>query len=254
MKIKNYPKKPDAVYFYSTCLVNLLSPKIGLSAVKLLKRESIKVIYPKNQTCCSQPAFNSGYWKEAKSVIKKQIKLFYKDYPIIVPSSSCASMLKNHAIKLFENDPFLPIVENVASRVYEFTEFLVHSLKINLEDLGPPIKAVWHTSCQASRAMNIVDEPKALLRQLKNVELIEIEREKECCGFGGTFSIKHPEISAVIVHDKVIDAVKSSADILLASECGCLLNIDGSIKKMEIILPTEHIANFLWERTNAKKD
>ncbi len=242
--------KPKAVYFYSTCLINNVFPEVGVAAVNILKRAGVKVIIPKKQTCCGQFAFNSGYWDECKDVVKKQIKLFPHDYPIVIPSASCASMMKHHYPKLYQNDALLPQVLNVSSRIYEFTEFLTKVLNIQFEDKGEPIRVAWHSSCKALRDMKVIGDSKQLIRQLKNVELIELERERECCGFGGTFSLKNPEISAVIVHDKVIDVVQTGADILLAGDCGCLVNIDGALKKMEIILPSQHIANFLWERTN----
>ena len=138
--------------------------------------------------------------------------------------------------------------DSVARRTFELTEFLVHVLKIKLEDLGKPIKVTWHTSCHAKREMGIEDEPKQLLQQLKNVTIVELEREDECCGFGGTFAIKEPHISAAMVKDKIEDIRQTGAKCLLGADCGCLLNISGAMKHSGIQTDHQHIAEFIWQR------
>jgi len=242
--------RPDTVYYFGTCLIDLAYPEAGLAGIELLQREGVEVIFPQGQSCCGQPAYNSGFPAEAKAVARQQIKAFPKDYPIIVPSGSCAGMLKHHYPKMFADDPDLDAARRFSSRVFELTEFLVRVLKIKLEDRGKPIKVTWHSSCHATREMGIIEDSKSLIRQLKNVELIELQNERECCGFGGTFSIKQPAISGAMVKDKVDDIRQTGAALLLSGDCGCLMNISGAMAYQAIPIPARHIAEFILERVN----
>ena len=242
-------QKPKAIYFYGTCLLDMWSPQAGMSAIKLIQREGVKVIFPPQQTCCGQPAFNSGFREDAKSVAKEQIKLFPKDIPIVVPSSSCAALMKHHYPVLFAGDPLEEEAKQFAARVHEFTWFLVHVLDIKLEDQGSPTKVTWHASCHALRAMNVKEEPISLLKQLKHVEVKRLKKEYECCGFGGTFAIKHADISGAMVQDKVTDVLQTGASKVLGGDCGCLMNIDGHLQKRDDKIDSAHLADFLWERT-----
>jgi L-lactate dehydrogenase complex protein LldE len=251
--MKIYPKKPTAVYYFGTCLVDLLYPEAGMAGIRLLQREGVKVIFPQEQTCCGQPAFNSGFHDEARKVAAAQVSLFPEDIPIVTPSGSCGAMIRKHYAELFKNDALRNEVKSVAERTFELTEFLVNVLKIKLEDLGAPIKVTWHSSCHAKREMEIGNAPKQLLRQLKDVEIIELEREDECCGFGGTFAIKEQHISAAMVKDKVDYISKTGANRLLGGDCGCLLNISGAMKYSGNTTAHQHIAEFIWERTDNNK-
>ena len=245
-------QRPDTVYLFGTCLMDLMYPQAGVSAVKLLQREGIKVIYPPDQTCCGQPAFNSGYRDEARTVARAQLKLFPKPIPIVVPSGSCAGMMKHHYGELFAGQIDEAQALDVANRVYEFTEFLVDVLKVELKDLGEPIKVATHTSCSARREMGVADKIERLLEQLSQVEKVEQARKAECCGFGGTFAVKEPEISASMVLDKVTHIRATQAQCLVSQDCGCLMNIGGAMAKQGEAIPSQHIAEFLWERTGGK--
>lgn len=249
--MRNYPEKPEKAYYFGTCLVDMSYPEAGMAGIKLIQREGVKVIFPQEQSCCGQPAYNSGFPAEAKSVAQKQIKLFPKDYPIVVPSGSCAGMMKHHYPALFANDPEFNAVKGFADRIFELSEFLAHVLKIKLEDRGQPIKVTWHSSCHALREMGVIEDSKSLIRQLKNVELIELQNERECCGFGGTFSIKQPAISGAMVRDKAEDVYQTGASRLLAGDCGCLMNITGAMEYQKIPVRSQHLAEFIWERINA---
>lgn len=250
--MRRYPAKPDKVYFFGTCLVDMAFPQAGMAGIKLIQREGVKVIFPQEQSCCGQPAYNSGFMKETKRVARKQVKIFSKNYPIVVPSGSCAGMMKHHYPKLFRDDPDFETVQNFASRIFELSEFLLHVLNITLIDQGTPVRAAWHSSCHANREMGIIDDCKQLIRQLKNVELVELENENECCGFGGTFSVKQPQISAAMVQDKVKDIQQTGASIVLAENCACLMNISGHMEFMHIPITSKHIAEFIWERINGQ--
>lgn len=248
--MRNYPAKPEKVYFFGTCLADLFYPEAGMAGIKLIQQQGVRVIFPSQQSCCGQPAYNSGFPAEARAVARKQMDVFYKDCPIIVPSGSCAGMMKHHYPKLFANDPYLAGVRAFSDRIYELTEFLVNVLKIELEDQGEPIKVTWHSSCHAMREMRIIDDSKSLIRQLKNVELVDLENEYECCGFGGTFAVKQPELSGVMVNDKVDYIQQSGATRVLSGDCGCLLNISGALDYRKIPIAGQHLAEFIWERIN----
>lgn len=248
----NYPEHSDTVYYFGTCLSDFFYPDAGMAGIRLLHREGIRVIYPQAQTCCGQPAYNSGFPEEAKKVAKRQIRLFKEPLPVIVPSGSCAGMMRFHYPKLFSNDPDLDSIIEFSRRVFELSEFLVKVLDIKLHDKGFPVKVTWHSSCHSLREMNVIEDSKSLIRQLKNVELIELEKEYECCGFGGTFSVKHSEISSAMVKDKVADIVNSGASLVLTNDCGCLMNITGAMEFEDIPVKGMHLAEFLWERTNGR--
>ena len=225
MSLKTYPDKPERVYFFGTCLVDLLYPEAGIAGMQLIQREGVEVIFPQNQTCCGQPAWNSGYREQTPAVAKAQIACFPKDYPVVVPSGSCAGMMRHHYPEVFKGKADYESVKAFSNRVFELTEFLVNVLKINLTDLGEPTKVTLHTSCSARREMGVADEHEALIKQLNNVELLEQKRKKECCGFGGTFAVKHPEISAEMVSDKAQSILETGSDKLVSGDCGCMMNI-----------------------------
>lgn len=244
--------KPEAVYFYGTCLVDLFYPEAGLAGIRLLEREGVEVIYRQGQTCCGQPAFNCGYPDEARAVARAQMALFPKLIPVVVPSGSCAGMMRHQYPALFEGEPDHPAAVALAARIFELTEFLVKVLAVRLEDRGEPVKVTWHESCHAAREMGIRGEPKSLLGQLSGVELVELQRERECCGFGGTFSVRYPEISGAMVSDKAADVAATGAKELLSGDCGCLLNISGSLEARGEPVRARHVAEFLWERTHGR--
>jgi L-lactate dehydrogenase complex protein LldE len=248
---RQYPPKPQKVYFFGTCVIDLIYPDAGMAAIQLLEREGLEVIFPRDQSCCGQPAFNSGFPDEARQVAREQIRVFHRDYPIVVPSGSCAGMMRCHYPELFEGTEYQTAAKKFAARVFELTEFLTRVLQVKLEDLGDPMQVTWHSSCHALREMGVIEDSKSLLRQLKNVELVELQNEKECCGFGGTFSIKHPEISGSMVRDKIDDIRATGAPVVISGDCACLLHITGAAEKRRLPVKGRHIAEFIWERTHA---
>jgi L-lactate dehydrogenase complex protein LldE len=160
-------------------------------------------------------------------------------------------MMRVHYPELFRGHPQQAQVRTFSERVFELTEFLVHVLKIQLKDLGEPTKVALHTSCSARREMGVAEEHAALIGQLGQVELLEQERKTECCGFGGTFAVKHPDISAAMVEDKADAILAAGVDRLISGDSGCLMNIDGHLQFRDEKTACQHIASFLWERTNA---
>lgn len=247
---KRYPPKPETVYFFGTCLVDGVYPEAGMAAIRLLRREGVRVVFPQAQSCCGQPAYNSGFPDEARDVARQQLKTFTRDYPIVVPSGSCAGMMKRHYPVLFAHAPERDRIQAFSNRIFELTEFLVHVLNVELEDRGEPIRVTWHSSCHANREMGVIEDSKSLVRQLENVTLTELEKERECCGFGGTFAVKQPAISAAMVADKIADIQGTGASRVLSGDCGCLMNITGAMEHAKVSVTSQHISEFLWERTN----
>ena len=244
--------RPDTVYYFGTCLVDLFYPDAGMAGIELLQAQGLRVVFPQGQSCCGQPAYNCGHRDDSRKVARAQLDLFPEDWPIVVPSGSCAGMMKTHYPDLFKGDPDQAKAENVAGRVWELTQFLVQVLDVRLEDKGDPVRITWHASCHSQREMGVRDEPKALLRQLGNVELVELTRERECCGFGGTFAVRHPEISAAMVGDKMSDIEGTGASTVVSGDCGCLLNIMGALEAAGKPVRGTHIAEFLKERTSGR--
>ncbi len=246
----------NKVYFFGTCLIDLLYPKAGLAGMQLLRGAGIDVVFPDNQTCCGQPAFNSGYRDEARTVARQLMRCFPHDLPIVVPSGSCAGMIKHHWPELFAGEAEEAAAVGIAGRIFELTEFLVTQLDLQLSDLGAPTRIAIHTSCSARREMGVADHIESLVGQLNNVEILEQERKPECCGFGGTFAVKQAEISGAMVKDKT-DALRATgAERVVSQDCGCLMNIGGAFAKQQAdgdgrALPTQHIAEFLMERCHA---
>ncbi|MES2258020.1 MAG: (Fe-S)-binding protein [Pseudomonadota bacterium] len=255
MMERHYPDAPQQVYLFGTCLVDLFMPEAGLDAVRLLEKEGLTVHFPRGQSCCGQPAYSSGNPEQARAVARAQLDLFGQPWPVIVPSGSCAGMMRHHWPALFENDPVAgPKARALAERVYEFGEFLLRVLKVDYAD-GPcgqaPEQVVLHTSCGARREMGTRAHGVALLDALPGVTRTEHEHESECCGFGGTFSLKHPDISGAMVKDKVAAACATGSARLVSADCGCLLNIGHAAQRQGAPLEVEHLASFLWRRLNA---
>jgi L-lactate dehydrogenase complex protein LldE len=244
------PSKPTKVYFFGTCLIDGFYPDAGLAAIRLIEREGVRVVFPSGQSCCGQPAYNSGFPDEARAVARRQIQVFREDIPVVVPSGSCAGMMKHHYPALFAGDKDLPQAQAFSGRVFEWSEFMVRVLGARYEDRGEPLRVTWHSSCHALREMRVIEHSKHLLRQLQNVELVELAGERECCGFGGTFSVKHPAISGAMVNDKVDDIQRTGAARVIAGDCGCLMNIAGAGELRGLPFAGQHLAEFIWERTH----
>lgn len=240
----------NRVYLFGTCLINQLYPDVGLAVINLLQQAGLKVIFPENQSCCGQPAYNSGFRKEALKVAKTQLKCFTRNYPIIVPSASCAGMLKHHWPELFKGDEDEMSANRIAGQVYELCEFLITHINLKPQDRGEPVTVAVHNSCSALREMKVAEHLTALLARLDNVSVVEHKYKTECCGFGGTFSIKQPDISGTMATDKAQALRQTKADIVISQDSGCLLNIQGVYAKQGSGPRCQHIAEFLLDRIN----
>jgi len=250
---RTYPAKPAEVTLFGTCVVDLFFPEAGLDAIRLLEREGIRVHFPQEQSCCGQPAWTSGYVNEARDVARAQLNLLDNGLPVVVPSGSCAGMFRQHYREVFAEEPdTLKRVDNLAERTFELTEFLLHVCKVDWQDLGQPTQIALHTSCSARREMNTHLHARELLGKLANVERLDHDHESECCGFGGTFSVRMPEVSGAMVLDKTRSLRESGAAEMVTADGGCLLNINGSLEKQKQTFRGRHLASFLWERVSGE--
>ena len=240
------------VYLFATCVIDLFAPQAGIDAVEVLERLGVDVHFPERQTCCGQPGYTTGFPEEARKVAAAQLDLFSQPWPIVVPSGSCGGMLKHHWPKLFANDARLSAkAESIAARTVEFTDYVVNTLGLNLPPVADDKKTTvaLHTSCSARREMGTLDIGRSALAKLPGVELVVHDHESECCGFGGTFSVKHPDISAAMASDKLESIRRTRCDGFVSADCGCLLNLNLTLEKQkQDELRGEHIATFIRTR------
>lgn len=246
------PATPGDVYFFGTCLIDLFMPEAGLDTITLLERAGVTVHFPEAQSCCGQPAYTSGELEAARDVARAQLGLFPNDWPIVVPSGSCGGMMKLHWPTLFAGTADEAQAKAVAARVIEFSDFLLNVLDWQPQDAGTPVKVAVHTSCSARREMNAHRNSWALLDRLDKVERVVHDHESECCGFGGVFSVRHPDISGAMVTDKRNALEQSGAVLYVSGDCGCMMNINGALAKNDRAFRGEHLASFLLKRTGGK--
>lgn len=246
---RRYPGKPAEVTVFGTCVVDLFYPEAGLDAIRLIERQGIRVHFPQQQSCCGQPAYTSGYREQARAVARSQLDLLDDGRLVVVPSGSCAGMFRHHYPDLFADEPdTLRRAHDLAERTFEFAEFLLKVCQVNLRDAGPHSTVALHTSCTARREMNTHLHARELLAQLPGVTRIDHDHESECCGFGGTFSVRLPDISGAMVKDKTRALRDSHANEVISADCGCLMNINGAFEKQGDTLRGQHLASFLWKR------
>lgn len=233
------------VQIFIPCFIDHLYPTVGFNMVKVLEKLNCKVRYNPNQTCCGQPAFNAGFWGEAKDVCKKFINDFEGEDYIVAPSASCVGFVKNYYQKLFENSSEFERVEKIKSRIFEFTDFLVNILKV--EDVGATFNhtITYHNSCAALRECNIKQEPRKLLANVKGLTLVEMQDNETCCGFGGTFAVKFEPISIAMGDQKLTNALATGAEYMVSTDMSCLMHIGGCSKHQQKNIGVLHIADVL---------
>ena len=238
------------VQLFISCLVDSFYPQTGEAIVNILRRLGIDVEFPRDQTCCGQPPFNAGLRTEARPIVEHTIRVFESTKgDIVIPSGSCAHMIKHGYPELFADDPnWLPRAQSVGNRVYEFTEYLVD--KLGVTDLGAQWNGTitFHPSCHALRGMNIDRQPRALLANVKGATLIDLPEAESCCGFGGIFSLEHPELSAEWLKRKIGNLEKTESPTMVVTESGCLMHIAGGLHRQKRKQQVVHIAQVLDSR------
>lgn len=234
------------VSLFIPCIVDLFLPDIGEAVVRLLRKLGVSLVYHEGQTCCGQPAFHAGRTPEAVKLAKRFIELFENDETIVCPSGSCVVMVKKHYPELLSHDPlWAKKARAVADRVYELSEFIVDVMGVT--DVGARFngKVAYHESCQLTRELGVVEQPKSLIKAAKGTELVPLQAAAVCCGFGGHFSVNYSDISEALVKEKTGNYIASKADLLVVSEPGCFLNISGYLSRHHPDHKAMHIANFL---------
>jgi len=233
------------VQLFIPCFVDQLYPQSAFNMVKVLEKAGCTVTYNANQTCCGQPAFNAGFWDDARDVCTKFMKDFSGTDYIVAPSASCVGFVRNYYPTLFNNSSHHNEVKELQKRTYEFSDFMVNVLKI--ENVGARFhaKATYHDSCAGLRECKIKKEPRALLANVEGLELVEMNDVETCCGFGGTFAVKFDPISIGMADQKAHNAKDTGAECIISTDLSCLMHIDGYIRKKGLGIQTMHIADVL---------
>ena len=243
-------ERPVRVGLFVTCLVDLFRPTVGFAAVKLIGQAGCTVEVPRAQTCCGQPAYNSGDRADAKAIALQVIDTFAGYDYVVAPSGSCAGMIRLHYPEMFADDPInLERAEELAARTWELVSFLVDVRKMHEVAAEWRRIATYHDSCSGLRELGVREQPRRLLASVEGLELRQLPGAEVCCGFGGTFCVKYPEISDKMVSDKADDIASTGAEAVLAGDLGCLLNIAGKLSRQGRPVEVRHIAEVLAEMT-----
>ena len=240
----------NTVQLFVTCLIDTLYPEIGQAVVDVLARAGVQADFPQGQTCCGQPAFNAGLRRQARQMAEHTIRVFEASPgPVVIPSGSCTGMIRHSYPELFADDPaWLARANSLAERSYEFSEFLVDVLQVT--DVGArfPGKVTYHSSCHLLRDLGVDQQPKTLLQQVRELEMVPLSGTDECCGFGGVFSVEHPEISAAMLERKLANIESSGAGVVVSCDAGCITNINGGLHRQGKPQRSLHIAEILSKR------
>jgi len=238
----------DNPSLFIPCMVDLFLPEIGEACLRVLRRLDLDPIYHPEQTCCGQPAIHAGYVKKAKDSAKHFIDVFGEDDAVVCPAGSCVCTVKDRYPDLLQDEPtWLRRAEDLAPRVYELSQYIVDVMGV--EDLGASYegRVAYHESCRVLRGLGVSEQPKKLIKAVSGAELVPMQGAEVCCGFGGEFSTNYPEISEVLVSEKAANYIASGADVLVACDPGCLLNIGGYLNRNHPEKRIMHVASFLAE-------
>jgi L-lactate dehydrogenase complex protein LldE len=234
------------VSLFVTCLADQLFPEVGVSTVRVLRRLGCEVDFPKLQTCCGQPAFNAGFTHEARSISRAMLDAFESSEFVVAPSGSCVGMVKHYYPELFAGDPELERrARDLAAKTWELSQFLVHVL--GRDDVGAhfPHRATYHPSCHAARLLGARTEPVKLLAKVRGLELVPLERAEDCCGFGGLFSVKLPDVSGAMLAEKCGHIAAAKPEYIIGTDMGCLMNIAGWLSRQGSNVEAIHLARVL---------
>lgn len=233
------------IALFIPCYVDLFYPQTGVRIVRILERLGHQVEYPPALSCCGQPAFNSGFWDETRTVAAQVLRLFEKAEAVVIASGSCGAMLKVFYPQLFEKTPLHSAALELSAKSYEFSDFLVNQLGVT--DVGArfPHKVTFHDGCHGLRELGIKSQPRILLENVRDLELIEMTEAQTCCGFGGTFAAKFPSISTAMGEVKCASAIETGADYIVSNDSSCLMHIQGLLDRQKNPLRSLHLAEVL---------
>ena len=241
------------VSLFVPCFVDQLLPEVAVDTVKVLRRIGYTVDFPEDQTCCGQPAFNTGYWDEARPCAERFVRVFKNAEVIVCPSGSCATMVRTFYADLLASSALREDALAVASRTFELSEFLVKVAGVTDVGAAFPHSVTYHASCHGLRELHLVEEPLQVLRAVKGLKLIEMARFDECCGFGGTFAAKFADISAAMGTSKAESIAATEAEFVTAIDPSCLLHVQGILGKRHALTRTIHLASILAQDGSAQK-
>ena len=233
------------VALFIPCFVDQLSPQVGMDMAHVLSRISCGLNFPAEQTCCGQPAFNTGYWKDARPLAERFVRVFREAEAIVCPSGSCTTMVRNFYPELLAGSPLHDEAVQIGRRVYEFSEYLVKVARVGDVGASFPHRVTYHDACHALRELRLKQEPRELLRHVREIELIEMPYSEECCGFGGTFVTKFHMISAAMGDTKAGNAEKSGAEFVTSTDPSCLMQVEGVLRRRNSPVRTIHLASIL---------
>ena len=227
------------------CFVDQLFPSVGISVVRIFEKLGHTVDFKESILCCGQPAFNAGYWEEARGIARRVLQSLAGSDPVVVPSGSCTAMVKNFYPELFRESPQAEAAIQLSHRVFEFSSFLVDQLRIT--DLGSrfPAKVTFHDGCHGLRELHVKRQPRQLLERVQGLTLLEMEDQTGCCGFGGTFAVKFPMISTAMGDAKCASALETGAEYLISNDSSCLMHLQGLLSRQNQKLKTIHLAEVL---------
>ncbi|WDM24369.1 (Fe-S)-binding protein [Paenibacillus polymyxa] len=235
------------VSLFITCLSDAIYPKVGEAMARLLARYGVQLDFPKVQTCCGQPSYNSGYWDETRVAAKTILKAFNDSDFVVSPSGSCIYMI-HHYPELFKDEPeWLDSARRLEQKTYEFTQFMVQVLGVTDVGASFPHTVTYHPSCHGTRLLGVKEEPMKLLGSVKGLQLVPLPFAEDCCGFGGTFAVKMPNISGAMVTEKVDHIRETEAEVLVGLDMACLMNIAGNLRYREEPVRVMHLAELLYE-------
>lgn len=250
---KGKARRPKVALF-ATCLADIFRPSVAFASLALLKAAGCRVNVPRAQTCCGQPGYNSGDYQGAGDVAKRVIGLFESADYVVVPSGSCAGMIVHHYPRLLEGD-WKERAKALASRTFEISSFLTEVMPLPAADPDPELmhrRIAYHDGCAGLRELNIREQPRKLLRQCAGVDAVELQEREVCCGFGGTFCAKMPEISATMASEKLRDVRSANADMLVGGDLGCLLSLAGRASREGMELEFRHVVELLYRQRSSK--
>ncbi|HEY5336599.1 MAG TPA: (Fe-S)-binding protein [Rhizomicrobium sp.] len=239
------------VGLFVTCLVDLVRPSVGFAAVKLLEQSGCDVFVPETQTCCGQPAWNAGADKDAAAIVRQVVDAFEGFDHIVAPSGSCGGMLRKHYPEVLRDDPvYLPRAKLLAAKSHELMSFLVNVRGMKSVTAHCSARTCYHDSCSSLREMNVKTEPRQLLAGVDGLHLTELKEPEVCCGFGGLFSVKYPDISERMADDKIADIQSTGAELLIGADLGCLLHLAGRMERQGNPISVRHVAEVLADLPN----
>jgi L-lactate dehydrogenase complex protein LldE len=238
---------PQKVALFIPCFIDQVLPRVGLDMARVLRRVGCELEFPADQTCCGQPGFNTGYWPEARAVAERFVRVFSHAETIVSPSGSCTAMVRNFYPELLAGSPLRDQAAALGRRVFEFSEFLVKTLKLTDVGASFPYRVTYHDSCHAMRELGLKQEPRELLRHVRGLTLVEMRYTEDCCGFGGTFAVKYGMISAAMGESKAENVAATGAEFVVSTDSSCLLHIAGMLQQKYLGVRALHLASVLAE-------